>query len=145
MADVVVGVVDADHTTLEADEQVILSKNTAVDVPAGKSVGVGNVAVLTPKTGAPFKGRYMLVRITENGTQTDTVVTVKAGVTGQTPANQAALGDLALSALGDGDDKYLQLELSRFLQSDGTVRLDVAGTAGGSVAVSVVNLSKGAA
>ena len=132
----------ADVAVAGAGEVLYLAKNTLATVPAGQAVTVGNVAVLTPATGQPFKGRYMVIRLTEGGNQVDTVVTVKAGATGGTPANLAALGDLALTALADTADQYIQIELARFLQADGTVRLAVSGTAGGSVTVSVVNLSK---
>jgi hypothetical protein len=135
----------ADVAVSGAGEVVDLVKNTLTTTPAGQSVGVGDVAVLTPTSGKPFKGRYMVVRIVETGTQVDTNVLVKAGVTGGTPANQAALGDLDLGDLGASDDKLVQLELSRFLQANGTVRIEVSGTAGGAATFSVVNLSKGAA
>ena len=132
----------ADVAVAGAGEVVYLAKNPLATTPAGQSVGVGDVAVLTPGTGAPFKGRYMVIRLVESGSQVDTVVTVKAGVTGGTPANLAGLGDLALTALGASSDQLIQIELARFLQADGTVRLDVAGTAGGAATVSVVNLTK---
>lgn len=135
----------ADVVVAGAGEVIDLAKNTAADTPAGQVVGVGDTAVLTPNSGKPFKGRYMLVRIVESGTQVDTVCTFKAGVTGGTPANQAAKGDLALAALDASADKVIQIELSRFLQADGTVRVAVSGTAGGSATFSVVNLSKGVA
>ncbi len=128
MADIVIG--DA------ATEFANLVKNTATVLVAGTSVGVGNVAVLTPQAGAPFKGRYLIVRMLESGNQVDTVATVKAGVTGGTPANLAALGDLALSAPADTVDRFIVLELARFLQANGTVRVDVAGTAGGALTMS---------
>lgn len=128
MADIVIG--DA------GTEFANLVKNTVTTAVAGTSVGVGNVAVLTPQTGEPFKGRYLLVRMVESGNQTDTVATVKAGVTGGTPANLAALGDLALAAAADTSDRWIVLELARFLQANGTVRIDVAGTAGGALTVS---------
>jgi len=135
MADVVVG---------GAGEVVDLAKNVAVATPAGQLVGVTDTAVLTPAVGKPFKGRYMLVRVVESGAETDTVVTFKAGVTGGTPANLAAYGDMALPALAASSDQLIQIELSRFLQADGTVRVAVSGTATGSATFSVVNLSKGA-
>ncbi len=135
MADVVIG--DA------ATEWANLAKNTAVTAVAGTSVGVGNVAVLTPQAGSPFKNGRLVVRLLESGNQTDTVATVKAGVTGQTPANLAANGDLALAAAADGSDRFITLELAQFLQADGTVRIAVSGTAGGALTVSYYTVGKG--
>jgi hypothetical protein len=135
----------ADVAVAGAGEVVDLVKNTVATTPAGQVVGVTDTAVLTPTSGKPFKARYALVRVVESGSQVDTVVTFKAGPTGGTPANQAAKGDLALTALSNGQDQVIQLELSRFLQANGTVRAEVSGTAGGSATFSVIQLSKGAA
>jgi hypothetical protein len=123
---------------------VSLSKDTAVAVPAGQAVTTGNVAVLTPAAGAPFKGRYMLVHMLESGSVTTSVATPQAGVTGQTPANQAARGNGTAITFSSGQRKVVQLELSRYLQADGTVRIAVSGTSG-SVTFSVLQLSKNAA
>jgi hypothetical protein len=117
---------------------ISLSKNTRTATPTGQSVATGSTAVLTPQAGAPFKGRYMLIRAVPGAAST---LTVKAGVTGGTPSNQAALGDLAVASFTA--DSVIQVELSRFLQSDGTVRVDVGGT--GPVVFTVVQLSKNAA
>lgn len=134
----------ADVAVSGANEVVDLVKNTAVATPTGQSVATTDTAaVLTPNSGKPFKGRYMLVRLVESGAGTDNTVTFKAGPTGQTPANQAALGDLEV-ACAAASDQVIQIELSRFLQADGTVRAVVGGTTG-SVTFSVINLSKGAA
>lgn len=114
---------------------ISLAKNTKVATPAGQSVATANTAVLTPQAGAPFKGRYMLVRVVPGAAS---VLTFKAGVTGGTPANLAALGDLVTAS--SATDSVVQLELARFLQADGTVRVDVTGT--GPVVFSVLNLSK---
>lgn len=142
MADVVVGY-DSGTSTLIATEGANLSKDSAVDLPVGATVVAADVAVLTPAPSRPFKGRYLLVRLNENaGTPAAASVTPLAGVTGQTPANQAARGDGDAIALDANDDLVVQLELSRYLQADGTVRLDVTS---GSVSVGWVQLSKGAA
>lgn len=135
MADVVIG--DA------ATEWANLAKNTAVSTVAGTSVGVGNVAVITPQSGSPFRGDRLVIRLVESGSQVDTVATVKAGVTGQTPANLAASGDLVLAAAADASDRLLVLELAQFLQADGTVRVAVSGTAGGALTVSYYTVGKG--
>lgn len=112
-----------------------LAKNALTATPAGQSVATANTAVLTPQAGAPFKGRYMLVRAVPGAAS---VLTVKAGVTGQIPANLAAQGDLVFGS--SAADSVLQIELARFLQADGTVRIDVTGT--GPVVFHVLNLSK---
>lgn len=135
MADVVIG--DA------ATEWANLAKNTAVTAVAGTSVGVGNVAVLTPQAGSPFRGDRLLVRLVESGSQVDTVATVLAGATGGTPANLAAAGNLVLAAAADASDRWMVLELGQFLQADGTVRIQVAGTAGGALTVSYYTVGKG--
>lgn len=124
-------------TAVTSTNVVSLSKNTRTAIPTGQAVTTGNTAVLTPASGAPFKGRYMLVRANPTAAST---LTVKAGVTGQTPANLAASGDLSVASFTA--DSVLQLELARFLQSDGTVRIDVGGT--GPVTFSVINLTKAA-
>jgi hypothetical protein len=142
-------------TAVTSTNVVFLAKNTAVAAPTGQAVTTGNVAVLTPvapayvdgltnTAGKPFKGRYMLVRMVESGAVSTSVVTPQAGVTGGTPANRAALGNGTAVTFTSGQEKYIQLELGRFLQADGTVRLAVSGTSG-SVTFSVVNLSKNAA
>ena len=120
---------------------VSLAKDTVATLPAGQAVTIGDVAVLTPQAGAPFKGRYMLVRMKESGSVTTSVATVKAGVTGGTPANLASRGDLAGIAFTSGQDRVIQIDLARYLQADGTVRIAVTGT-GSSVTFTVLNLSK---
>jgi hypothetical protein len=139
----------ADVAVAGAGEVVYLTPGTAVTIPAGQSVGFGDTAVLTPQAavgdpthtpGLPFKGRYMLVRLVESGAGTDNTVVFKAGVTGGTPANQAAYGDLTVTAAASSD-QIIQLPLERFLQANGTVRAVVGGTAG-SVTLSVIQLSE---
>ncbi len=131
-------------TAVTSTNVVSLSKDTAVAVPAGQAVTTGNVAVLTPAAGAPFKGRYMLVHMLESGSVSTSVATPKAGVTGGTPSNQAARGDGTAITFSSGQRKVVQLELARYLQADGTVRIAVSGT-NASVTFSVLQLSKGAA
>jgi len=124
-------------TAVTSTNVVSLSKDTRTALPAGQSVTTGNTAVLTPAAGAPFKGRYMLVRVAPGAAST---LTVKAGVSTQTPANLAKYGDLSIGSFSA--DSVLQLELSRYLQADGTVRIDVGGT--GPVVFTVLNLTKAA-
>lgn len=140
MADVIVG--DA------GTEWASLAKNTAVTTVAGASVTVTNTAVLRPQgwtstNHTQFDGRYLVVRMVESGTQVDTVATVKAGVVGGTPANTAVYGDLALAAATDGLDRLMVLELARFQQADGTVRIEVSGTAGGALTFSYYVIGSG--
>lgn len=139
----------ADVAVAGAGEVLFLSSNTAAATPAGQVVNFGDTAVLTPVApvgdptntrGRSFHSRYMLVRLVESGAGTDNTVTFEAGVTGQTPANLAHLGDLVVTAAA-ASDQVIQLDLSRFLQADGTVRAAVGGTAG-SVTLSVIHLSK---
>lgn len=130
-----------------------LAKNVAINDPAGQSVATGAPAVLTPVTGSltnpangagvgtpgqSFKGRYMLVRMVPTA---NSVVTFRTAPAGGTPASQAAGGTLAVTLTGT-TAQVVQLELSRFQQTDGTVIADVTGT--GPVAFTVYNLSKSA-
>ncbi len=138
-------------TAVTGANVAFLAKNTALTTPSGQSVTTGNTAVLTPVAATldgngvgtavakPFKGRYMLIRLVSSAAST---ITFKAGVTGQTPANQAVAGDLVVTH-GAAADQVIQVELSRFLQANGTVRAVVGGT--GPVAFTVLNLSKGVA
>ena len=127
------------------------------DVAEDLTVAGSDVGIITPQEpvgwegpndpdnhtpGKPLKGRYLALRVTENGSQTDTVLTVLAGAQGGTPANQAAYGDLTSSAFGDGEVRFVQVELARHLQADGTVRLTVDGTTGGSLEVAALVLNK---
>lgn len=127
----------ADVVVSGATEVVSLSKNTRTALPAGQSVATGDTAVLTPDPKTQFKGRYMLIRVAPGAAST---LTVKAGDTTQTPANLAALGDLSVASFTA--DSVLQIELARFQQADGTVRIVVGGT--GPVVFSVINLTKAA-
>lgn len=130
---------------------VKLVKNVVQTLPAGQSVGVGDVAVLTPQAGqvlftnsssvgSQFNGGYMLVRLLESGSQTDTTATVKAGVNTGTPYNHSVYGDLTAITFSNGQDRVLQVDLGRHQQEDGTVRISIAGTAGGAVTLSVLQL-----
>lgn len=140
-------------TAVTGANVVFLAKNTAIADPAGQSVVTGAPAVLTPVAGsltAPangagvgtpgqsFKGRYMLVRMVPTA---NSVVTFRASPSGGTPASQSAAGTVVVTLTGTAP-QFIQLELSRVLQSDGTVVGDVTGT--GPVAFTVLNLSKSA-
>lgn len=143
MADVIVG---------GSGEVEYLVPGVDLEAPAGQSVGNGDVAVITPQAavgapthtpGRPFKGRYLLLKIEESGSTTTAVYTVEAGVQGGTPANLAAYGDSDTSTVfADGEVRYLQLELARYLQADGTVRVAVAGGAGSALTFTALVLDK---
>lgn len=141
-------------TAVATTNVVSLTKNVAVAPASGQAVTVGNTAVITPAAGSlsgqgvgtkaqSFKGRYVLIVMTESGSVSTSVATVKAGPTGGTPANQAAKGDLANVTFTSGQTKYLQVEASRFLQANGTIRVAVSGT-GASVTFSAYLLDPSA-
>lgn len=137
-------------TAVTTTNVVKLAKNTAAAAPAGQVVTTGNVAVLTPQAGQvlftnsssvgpQFDGKYMLVAMTESGSVSTSTATVKAGVTGGTPANLAVKGDLAAITFTSGQTKYLQIDLTQHMQANGTVRIAVGG-ASGSVTFTVLQL-----
>lgn len=131
MADVVVG---------GANEVVYLAAGTAVAASSGQSVGTGDVAVITPATA--FQGRYLLLRFVETGATTDATFTLKAGALGGA-ANLAIYGDSAASAaFANGAEKWVQVDLARYLQADGTVRVAIGGAATAALTVSAVVLDK---
>lgn len=136
------------NTAVTSTNVVKLVKDTAVALAAPQAVTTGNVAVLTPQAAAgvndnSFAGRYLLVQMTESGAVATSVATPKAGVTGGTPANQAKRGDGTPVTFTSGQVKYLQLDLARYLQADGTVQIAVSG-ASGSVSFNVVQLDPSA-
>lgn len=140
-------------TAVATTNVVSVAKNTAFALAAPQAVTTGNVAVLTPAAGSlsagvgtaaqNLKGRYLLIQMTESAAGVNSTATVKAGPTGGTPANQAAQGDLAAVAFTSGQVKYIQVEASRFLQSNGTVRIAVGGS-GGSVSFNVFLMDRSA-
>lgn len=107
--------------------------------PVGWDPDLGSVH--TP--GRPLKGRYLLLRVTENGDTTDATVTVLPGVQGGTPANLATLGELGPSTtFANNEVRYIQVELARHLQADGTVHVAVGGGATASVQLAAFVLDK---
>jgi hypothetical protein len=117
-----------------------LTLGTALALPAGQSVGTGDVAVLTPAAGKPFRGDELLLMVKESGSTTDATFTVKAGVS---PAKDAVLGDAATSAaFADGATKLIQVSLARYLQANGTVRIAVGGGAGAALTFTAVVLDR---
>lgn len=126
------------------------------DVAEDLTVAGDDVGIVTPQApigwvsevgpnhvpGLPLKGRYLTLRVTENGDQADTTLVVHGGVQGGTPANRAAYGDLTSSVFANNEVRYVQVELARHLQADGTVHLSVGGTTGGSLEVAALVLDK---
>jgi hypothetical protein len=135
---------------------VILSKDTVVDVGAGTGalaandvVYVNPVAAVAPNgtTGAggsvavPLKGRYLLLHITGGGAEA--TFTVAKGVQGQTPANLAHGQEDLVFTVGTTQVRYIQLELAKYLQADGSVKITVTG-ASATPTLRAVQLSKAA-
>lgn len=125
---------DAENLTVAGDDVGIVTPQA----PVGWDPDLGPVH--TP--GRPLKGRYLLLRVTENGDQTDTTLIVRGGVQGGTPANLAAYGDLESTPFANNEVRHIQVELARHLQADGTVHLTVDGTTGGSLEVAALVLNK---
>jgi hypothetical protein len=102
-----------------ADTAVALSSLTLNDMnsdPSGTAVTAGNTAVITP-----VKARKVLVRVVG---ATSCAVTVKAG--DNSPSHSAIYGDSDAHAVG-ATTKWFVLEPARFLQDNGTYRLDISG------------------
>lgn len=108
-----------------------LVRNSSVASPAGTAIDATNHHALTVGSTA---ARSIILRIT-NTTASTKIATVKAG--DNPPADAAGQGDLAVS-LTDGSTtptvKYVVLEGARFLQSDGTINIDIASGMTGFVA-----------
>ena len=83
--------------------------------------------------GSNFKRLLILVHISA-GTGTGGDVTVKAGTAH--PAFRRGLGDLATEADLVANDEYVigPIETARFIQSDGTVHLDITDTSNTDIA-----------
>ena len=77
--------------------------------------------------GSDFEKMIILVHISA-GTGTGGDVTIKAGT--EAPAFRRDLGDLAIGADLVADDEYVigPIETARFIQSDGTIHLDITDT-----------------
>ncbi|WP_327656977.1 hypothetical protein [Streptomyces sp. NBC_00483] len=113
-----------------------LTVDTSTPEPAGQAVGTGDTAVLTPDEHKPFKGRYLLIRMKESGSVATSTATVKAG----DRASQHVRGDRTAETFTSGQVKYVQVDLNRYLQADGSVHIDVGGVSG-SVTFTVIQLS----
>lgn len=115
-----------------------LVKNTVSAAVTGQATAAADVVNIVPNAGRPLKGRYLAVHVL--GAGATATLTFKAGVTGGTPANLAALGDLAVT-VPSGETRYVQVDLNRFLQSDGSVQIVVSG-ASATPTLRAVQLSK---
>ena len=75
--------------------------------------------------GANFKGLILSFEL--SGATADDTITIKAG-TGH-PAFRRGLGDLVFEAAGGPERVCIgPIETARYLQADGTIHIDVAGT-----------------
>jgi len=83
--------------------------------------------------GSDFERMMILVHISA-GTGTGGDVTIKSGT--EAPAFRRALGDLAIGADLVADDEYVigPIETARFLQSDGTIHIDITDTSNTNIA-----------
>jgi hypothetical protein len=94
-----------------------------IDTGVGTAIVHANTHVITPS--GPLENGFLVVQNTFNGAK---AVTIKAG--DNPPAFSAGQGDLSVS-VADGDASYAAeiiggLESARFLQDNGTLRVDVA-------------------
>jgi|AntRauTorcE11898_2_1112593.scaffolds.fasta_scaffold18665_3 hypothetical protein len=107
-----------------------LSLNSATANPAGTAIVHANTHVITP-TGASSK---LAIRLT-NTAASEKVMTILAG--DNPPADAAGQGDLAITfAAGDSTPvvKWVVIESARFIQNNGTIRIDVAASTTGNIA-----------
>lgn len=111
---------------------VTLTANTVVADPAGTALDATDSHVFTASHPT---GEY-LVRVTNTTASTKTV-TLKAG--DSPPADAAGQGDLVLSCTAGNVTPVTNwigpFSSARFLQSDGTVNLDVAASMTGTITV----------
>ena len=110
-------------TTAIATELLVLNTAGANLVDAGGGSGNGIVAttptdgwVISPPTNMTFGNGSLVLRITVDGSG-DTF-TFKAGT--RYPAQRADLGDMTVT-LTASQSKFIVVETSRFLKSDGTI------------------------
>lgn len=113
-------------TTLTANTAVADPTGTAIDATNNHYINLGNVPL-----------EEVLIRVT-NTTNATKTVTVKAG--SNPPADAAGQGDSGTLSLTDGSTTptrgwFGPLTSARFVQSDGTVNIDVATSMTGYIAV----------
>lgn len=97
-------------------------------VSSGTAVDTSNHHVLT----VPDDGRFIL-EVDNTGTVAAATVTVKAGA--NPPAVSEGLGDTVLAVGTAGKHRGIWLlETARYLQTDGTIQIDVAGFSAGTIA-----------
>ena len=107
-----------------------LSLNTAALNTAGTAIVHANTHVITPTK----RLDKVLVRII-NTTASEKAITVLAG--DSPPAGSAGQGDLTITlAAGDSTPTFANvvLESARFLQDNGTIRINVAASTTGTIA-----------
>ena len=108
----------------------VLALNAETANPAGTAIVHANTHVITP-TGQSSK---LAIRLT-NTTASEKTMTILAG--DNPPADAAGQGNLVLTfAAGDSTPviKWVVIESARFIQNDGTVRIDVAASTTGNIA-----------
>lgn len=105
-----------------------LTANTAVADPTDTVADTTNDHVLTPPTGACLE--EIVLRITQTDASAR-VATIKAG--DNPPADMAGQGDLTKSMAQNEVWWVGPLTSARFLQSDGTVNVDLAASFAGSI------------
>jgi len=108
-----------------------ITPNTATADVAGTTIDATNSHVITPPSGCTVEELFIRVK---NTTASTKVATVKAG--DNPPATDAGAGDLAIS-LTDGSStptvKFVSLGSSRFVQSDGTINIDIDASMTGTI------------
>jgi hypothetical protein len=111
---------------------VTVTANTSIADVAGTSYDATNSHVFTPTS--PL--HEYIIRATNTTSSTKTV-TVKAG--DNPPADAAGQGDLVVSLTAGNVTTQVKwigpLTSSRFLQDDGTVNIDVAGSMTGAITI----------
>lgn len=108
----------------------VLSLNAETANPAGTAIVHANTHVITP-SGPSSK---LAIRLT-NTTASEKTMTILAG--DNPPADAAGQGDLVLTfAAGDSTPviKWVVIESARFIQNNGTVRINVAASTTGNIA-----------
>lgn len=107
-----------------------VTQNTALSNPTETAIDATNSHVLSPGS-TPLEEIFLRIVNTTASTKT---VTVKAGV--NPPALAAGQGDLVVSLTAGNvtpQVAIVQLESGRFLQSDGTVNVDIAASTTGTI------------
>lgn len=103
-----------------------LAANSNLSDPAGTTLDATNDHVI-----AAAKPELTILRVT-NTNGTDRIITIKAG--DSPPALAQGLGDLAVTVAATSGVQWLgPFESGRFLQSDGTMEIDVVASHTGTI------------